>query len=78
MAKEIAASTMKLKLVSGQDAKDNPKYSTRSFKDINTELSDEDMLSVGTAMACLWARFFVQIPQSWMPKSQTRHSQSIV
>lgn len=53
MAKEIAASTMKLKLVSGQDAKDNPKYSTRSFKDINTELSDEDMLSVGTAMADL-------------------------
>ena len=53
MAKEIAASTMKLKLVSGQDAKDNPKYSTRSFKDINTELSDEDMLSVGTAMAGL-------------------------
>lgn len=53
MAKEIAASTMKLKLVSGQDAKDNPKYSTRSFKDISTELSDEDMLSVGTAMAGL-------------------------
>lgn len=53
MAKEIAASTMKLKLVSGQDAKDNPKYSTRSFKDVNTELSDEDMLSVGTAMAGL-------------------------
>ena len=53
MAKEIAASTMKLKLGSGQDAKDNPKYSTRSFKDINTELSDEDMLSVGTAMAGL-------------------------
>ena len=53
MAKEIAASTMKLKLVSGQDAKDNPKYSTRSFKDINTELSVEDMLSVGTAMAGL-------------------------
>ena len=53
MAKEIAASTMKLELVSGQDAKDNPKYSTRSFKDINTELSDEDMLSVGTAMAGL-------------------------
>ena len=53
MAKEIVASTMKLKLVSGQDAKDNPKYSTRSFKDINTELSDEDMLSVGTAMADL-------------------------
>lgn len=53
MAKEIAASTMKLKLVSGQDAKDNPKYSTRSFRDINTELSDEDMLSVGTAMAGL-------------------------
>ena len=53
MAKEIAASTMKLKLVSGQDAKDNPKYSSRSFKDINTELSDEDMLSVGTAMANL-------------------------
>ena len=53
MAKEIAASTMKLKLVSGQDAKDNPNYSTRSFKDINTELSDEDMLSVGTAMAGL-------------------------
>ena len=53
MAKEIAASTMKLKLVSGQDAKDNPKYSTRSFKDINTELSDEGMLSVGTAMAGL-------------------------
>lgn len=53
MAKEIAASTMKLKLVSGQDAKDNPKYSTRSFKDINTELSDKDMLSVGTAMAGL-------------------------
>ena len=53
MAKEIAASTMKLKLVSGQDAKDNPKYSTRSSKDINTELSDEDMLSVGTAMAGL-------------------------
>lgn len=53
MAKEIAASTMKLKLVSGQDAKDNPKYSTRSFKDINPELSDEDMLSVGTAMAGL-------------------------
>ena len=53
MAKEIAASTMKLKLVSGQDAKDNPKYSTRSFKDINTELSAEDMLSVGTAMAGL-------------------------
>lgn len=53
MAKEIAASTIKLKLVSGQDAKDNPKYSTRSFKDINTELSDEDMLSVGTAMAGL-------------------------
>lgn len=47
MAKEIAASTMKLKLVSGQDAKDNPKYSTRSFKDINTELS------VGTDMAGL-------------------------
>lgn len=42
-----------MKLVSGQDAKDNPKYSTRSFKDINTELSDEDMLSVGTAMAGL-------------------------
>lgn len=53
MAKEIAASTVKLKLVSGQDAKDNPKYSTRSFKDISTELSDEDMLSVGTAMAGL-------------------------
>ena len=53
MAKEIAASTMKLNLVSGQDDKDNPKYSTRSFKDINTELSDEDMLSVGTAMAGL-------------------------
>ena len=53
MAKEIAASTMKLKLVSGQDAKDSPKYSTRSFKDINTELSDEDMLFVGTAMAGL-------------------------
>lgn len=53
MAKEIAASTMKLKLVSGQDAKYNPKYSTRSFKDINTQLSDEDMLSVGTAMAGL-------------------------
>ena len=53
MAKEIAASSMKLKLVSGRDAKDHPKYSTRSFKDINTELSDEDMLSVGTAMAGL-------------------------
>ena len=53
MAREIAASVMKLKLVAGQDAKDNPKYSTRSFKDINTQLSDEDMLSVGTAMASL-------------------------
>ena len=53
MAKEIAASTMKLKLVSVKDAKDNPKYSSRSFKDINTQLSDEDMLSVGTAMAGL-------------------------
>ena len=53
MAKEIAASTMKLKLVSGQDAKENPKYSTRSFKDMNTDLSDEDMLSVGTALSGL-------------------------
>ena len=53
MEREIAASTMKLKLVSGKDAKDNPKYSSRSFKDINTQLSDEDMLSVGTAMAGL-------------------------
>ena len=53
MAKEIAASTMKLKLVSGQDAKENPKYSTRSFKDINTDLSDEDMLSVGTTLSGL-------------------------
>ena len=61
MAKEIAASTMKLKLVSGQDAKDNPKYSTRSFKDINTELSDEDMLSVGTAMAGLQTMPLVQV-----------------
>lgn len=53
MAKEIAASTMKLKLVSGKDAKNNPKYSSRSFNNINTQLSDEDMLSVGTAMANL-------------------------
>ena len=53
MEKEIAASTMKLKLVSGKDAKDNPKYSSRSFNNINTQLSDEDMLSVGTAMAGL-------------------------
>ena len=53
MAKEIAASTMKLKLVSGQDAKDNPKDSSRSFNNINPRLSDEDMLSVGTAMANL-------------------------
>ena len=45
MAKEIAASTMKLKLVSGQDAKDNPKYSTRSFKDIT--------LSCLTKICCL-------------------------
>ena len=53
MEREIAASTMKLKLVSGKDAKDNPKYSSRSFNNINTQLSDEDMLSVGTAMAGL-------------------------
>ena len=53
MQKEIIASTMKLKLVSGQDAKENPKYSTHSFKDINTDLSDEDMLSVGTALSGL-------------------------
>ncbi len=53
MEREIAASTMKLKLVSGKDAKDNPKYSSRSFNNINTQLSDEDMLSVGTAMASL-------------------------
>ena len=53
MEKEIAASTMKLKLVSGKDAKDNPKYSSRSFNNINTQLSDEDMLSGGTAMAGL-------------------------
>ncbi len=53
MQKEIIASTLKLKLVSGQDAKENPKYSTRSFKDINTDLSDEDMLSVGTALSRL-------------------------
>lgn len=53
MEREIAASTMKLKLVSGKDAKDNPKYSSRSFNNINTQLSDEDMLSVGTAMARL-------------------------
>ena len=53
MEREIAASTMKLKLVSGKDTKDNPKYSSRSFNNINTQLSDEDMLSVGTAMANL-------------------------
>lgn len=53
MEREIAASTMKLKLVSGKGAKDNPKYSSRSFNNINTHLSDEDMLSVGTAMASL-------------------------
>ena len=53
MEREIAASTMKLKLVSGKDAKDNPKYSSHSFNNINTQLSDEDMLSVGTAMASL-------------------------
>ena len=53
MEREIAASTMKLKLVSGKDAKDNPKYSSRSFNNIKTQLSDEDMLSVGTAMASL-------------------------
>ena len=53
MEREIASSTMKLKLVSGKDAKDNPKYSSRSFNNINTQLSDEDMLSVGTAMAGL-------------------------
>ena len=53
MEREIAASSMKLKLVSGKDAKDNPKYSSRSFNNINTQLSDEDMLSVGTAMAGL-------------------------
>ena len=53
MEREIAASTMKLKLVSGKDAKDNTKYSSRSFNNINTQLSDEDMLSVGTAMAGL-------------------------
>lgn len=40
MEREIAASTMKLKLVSGKDAKDNPKYSSRSFNNINTQLSD--------------------------------------
>ena len=53
MEREIAASTMKLKLVSGKEAKDNPKYSSRSFNNINTQLSDEDILSVGTAMAGL-------------------------
>lgn len=53
MQKEIVASTMKLKLIAGQDAKENPTYSTRSFKDIRTDLSDEDMLSVGTALAGL-------------------------
>ena len=53
MQKEIVASTMKLKLVAGHDAQENPQYSTRSFKDIRTDLSDEDMLSVGTALAGL-------------------------
>ena len=53
MQKEIVASTMKLKLIAGQDAKETPTYSTRSFKDIRTDLSDEDMLAVGTALAGL-------------------------
>lgn len=53
MQKEIVASTMKLKLIAGKDDKENPTYSTRSFKDIRTDLSDEDMLAVGTALAGL-------------------------
>ena len=53
MHREIEASTMKLKLVSGKDANDNPTYTTRSFKDINVDLADDDMLSIGTAMAAL-------------------------
>ena len=53
MLKSTVASTMKLKLVSGKDANDNPTYTTRSFKDINVDLADDDMLSIGTAMAAL-------------------------
>jgi len=53
MLRETVASTMKLKLVSGKDAQGNPTYTTRSFKDINVSLSDDDMLSIGTAMAGL-------------------------
>ena len=53
MQKETVASIMKLKLVSGKDANDNPTYTTRSFKDINVNLADDDMLSIGTALAGL-------------------------
>ena len=53
MLKEPVASVMKLKLVSGKDANDNPTYTTRSFKDINVNLADDDMLSIGTALAAL-------------------------
>lgn len=53
MDRTTVASTMKLKLVKGKDTASNPAYTTRSFNGINTGLSDEDMLSIGTAMANL-------------------------
>ncbi len=53
MLREPVASVMKLKLVSGKDANDNPTYTIRSFKDINVNLADDDMLSIGTALAGL-------------------------
>lgn len=53
MNKEIVASTMKLKLVSGKDAKEQPVYATKSFKGINPALSDDDMLAIGMALSTL-------------------------
>ena len=59
--KETIASVMKLKLVTGKDEQENPTYATRSFRDMNPSLSDEDMLSLGTSLAKLQTKPLGQV-----------------
>lgn len=46
-------SAFKLKLNTGADDKDNAVYSSKSFKDVNAALSDDDVLEVANKLASL-------------------------
>lgn len=55
------STTMKIRVATGTDAEGKTIFADRSVSDINTDLSNEDLCSIGTGLASLQSNALVGV-----------------